>query len=189
LDRQEVAPQEEITSVSQPTYSIDSFGTIIFVVVLVEIIILVGLNFYQKSRITSLTNQLAAKQTQLQGPNYATLNNEVNQVLSGSAQLQAVLASKVKWSTFYSDLNAVTPKTAQLTTLSIAGDGSFKADGKADSLATLAKALVAWQQGVGQLVTPFSSVTLASDTLNGSTGSSNQVSFSISGQINLGVLR
>lgn len=195
MDRQEgqpgaaaAAPQEEIASVSQPSYSIDNFGTIIFVVVVVEILIMIGLNFYQTSRIHSLTTQKNAVQTKLASANYATLNNEVNQVLSGNQQLQVILASKVKWSVFYNELNNVTPKTIQFTTFSIAQNGTFKADGKTDSLQTLAKALVAWQHGVGDVKTPFASVILSSDSLANGSGN-RQVTFSISGQINTGSLR
>lgn len=194
LDPQEqqrpIAPElkQDIAAVAPAGYTIDSFGTIIFVVVVVQIVILVGLNLYQKSRAASLQKTLASKQAQLQTPTYKTANDQVNQVLSGNAQLAAALAGKVHWDKFYTELDAVTPKNVQLTTLSIAANGSFKADGRTGSLDNLAKALVAWQQGVGTTVTPFASVTLASDGF-GASGSNRQVTFSINGQVNLGALK
>ncbi|HSX42146.1 MAG TPA: hypothetical protein VLE93_02225 [Candidatus Saccharimonadales bacterium] len=181
--------KEDIAAVTANTYTIDTFGTIIFFVVLVQIILLVGLNLYQKSRISSANKTLAAKQTLLQTANYKTINDEVNQVLSGNTLLASALSSKVDWGKFYSQLNAVTPKNVQLTTLSITDAGQFKADGKTASLDSLAKALVVWQQGQARTPTPFSTVTLATNGFTAATSGSRQVTFSISGQINLGVLR
>lgn len=181
--------KEDIAAVTASTYTIDTFGTIIFFVVLVQIVLLVGLNLYQKSRITSTEKTLAAKQATLQTASYKTINDEVNQVLSGNTLLAAALNSKVNWSKFYTELNAITPKNVQLTTLSITDAGQFKADGKTASLDSLAKALVVWQNGESPTVTPFSTVTLASNGFTTTTTGSRQVTFSISGQINLGALR
>jgi hypothetical protein len=181
--------KEDIAAVTASTYTIDTFGTIIFFVVLAQIVLLVGLNLYQKSRISSTEKVLASKQTTLQTANYKTINDQVNQVLSGNTLLASALASKVDWGKFYSRLNAVTPKNVQLVTLSITDAGQFKADGKTASLDSLAKALVVWQQGSGTTPTPFSTVTLASNGFTTTTAGSRQVTFSISGQINLGALR
>ncbi len=181
--------KEDIAAVSAVTYTIDTFGTIIFFVVLVQVVLLIGLNLYQNSRITSGQKTLTAKQATLQTTNYRTINDQVNQVLSGNSLLAAALASKVEWGKFYSQLNAVTPKNVQLTTLSITDAGQFKADGKTTSLDSLAKALVVWQKGTDTTPTPFSTVNLASNGFTATTSGSRQVTFSISGQINIGGLR
>lgn len=181
--------KEDIAAVSAATYTIDTFGTIIFFVVLAQVILLLGLNLYEQSRVKSTNKTIAARQTTLTNATYATLNNEVNQVLTGNVLLSKALASKVDWGKFYAELDGVTPKNTQLTTLSITDSGQFKADGKTASLDSLAKALVAWQNGVGDTPTPFSTVTLASNGYTTASDNNRQVSFSISGQINLGALK
>ncbi len=178
----------DIAAVSAVTYTVDTFGTLIFIVVFVEIVLLLGLNLYQKSRITSGERTLEEKQALLLTPNYRTINAEVNQVLSGNVLLSTTLKNKVDWPKFYAQLNAITPKDALISTFSVTENGSFKADGRTTSLDSLAKLMIAWQQGAGAVKTPFASAALASDGFTTSTGA-RQVTFSISGQINLGALK
>lgn len=177
-----------IESLPTSSRTLDTFGVVVFVVVVVEIILMVGLNLYQKSRLASIETQLNDYKSQLNSPDNRTINTEVDQVLSGANQLKSALASKVDWGKFYDQLNKVTPKDVRISSISISDNGSFKADGETTSLSSLGKALVAWQQGTDSLTSPFLGVTLASDSFT-TDGGNRRVTFSISGQVNTGALR
>jgi hypothetical protein len=187
VEKQETL-QEDIVSLESATSTIGYFGTIVFFIVIVEIILLVGLNLYQSSRVDTLEGQIANVQQELGSAELRGLNQQVSEVISGAEKLNTVLANKADWSKFYASLNAVTPKNVRIIGLTINENGSFKADGETDTLSSLAQALVAWEQGAGSITTPFSSVKLSS---NGYTtdGGSRRVTFSISGQINTGSIR
>ncbi|MEK7171067.1 MAG: hypothetical protein AAB774_02075 [Patescibacteria group bacterium] len=178
----------DITSVDAGKSVIDGFGFVIFFIVVVEILLLIGLNLYQKSRITTLSEKLAADQTALSLPENRTINTQVNEVLDGSDKLKNVLASKVKWSKFYVLLNAVTPKNVHLTSLAIAEGGTFRAEGDVGSLNDLAKLIVAWNQGTDAIPTPFSAISLNNNGYS-SQGETRIVTFSVSGTVNTGVLQ
>jgi len=180
--------QEEIEPITSGKSPLESFGTALFVVVVVQAVLLVGLSLYQKSRIETLTRSLDELKNELASEPYRGLQTQVEEVLAGSETLKTVLSAKVRWSNFYRQLNAVTPKDIKLATLNVSESGIFTAEGRAASLSALAQALVAWQKGVGDIKSPFSSVSLVN---NGyiSEGSKSLVSFSVTGQINTGGLR
>lgn len=186
--RRSAQSEEDIASVESGKPVIDSFGMIVFFVVVVEFLLLAGLNLYQKSRIEYLTDGLAETKTALNLPENATLNTQIDEVMSGGEKLKSVLAGKTRWSKFYTLLNAVTPKSVKLTGLTIADTGTFRAEGSASSLSDLARLLVAWRSGTDAIATPFSAVTLNSNGFS-NVGSRRVVTFSISGSINTGVLR
>lgn len=186
--RHDQEPKEDIASVEAGKPVIDSFGTLVFFVVVVEIVLVIFLNLYQKSRISTLTTKLQADKTALAAPENATLNTQVNEVLDGSDQLKNVLSSKTHWSKFYTYLNAVTPKSVKLSGLSISEAGTFRAEGTTSSLSTLAQLLVAWRDGTDSVPTPFSSLDLNSNGFSDN-GGAHLVTFSISGQINTGILK
>ncbi|MCR4307388.1 MAG: hypothetical protein NUV80_02420 [Candidatus Berkelbacteria bacterium] len=181
-------PKEEISSVESNKPVIDSFGILVFVVVVVEIILVVFLNMYQESRIKSLTAKLQEANTELGLPENATLNTQVSEVLAGGDKLKNVLDSKVRWSKFYTLLNGITPKNVKLTGLSIADSGTFRAEGNTSSLSDLARLMVAWRDGSGSITTPFTAVTLNSNGYSDS-GGKRVVTFSISGSVNTGTLK
>ena len=190
MDAQDRKPvvEEKIASLSSGVSALDSFGVIIFFVVVVEIVLLIGLNIYEKSRIDSLTTKTNNIKTQLNSTENKTLNTQITDVIAGVDQLQTALDKRVPWSRLYTMINAVTPKDVKISNLSVNESGSYKADGETTSLTSLAKALVAWKDGVGEVKTPFSSVTLGG---NGYTNdaTSRKVNFSISGQIDLSLLK
>lgn len=180
--------QTEIEPISTGKSPLESFGTVIFVVVVVQIILLAGLNLYQKGRINTLTQSLEELKAELSSASYRTLQTQVEEVLRGSETLKSVLSTKVKWSNFYRQFNAVTPRNVRLTTLNITESGFITGEGRTTSLSALAQALVAWQSGAGEIKSPLSSVSLIN---NGyiTEGSNRLVSFSITGQINIGGLK
>jgi Tfp pilus assembly protein PilO len=178
-------PISQLTSGQSP---LNTFGTIIFFVVVLEIALLFFLNLYQAGRITTLTNKVAEDRKTLATSNYATLNNQIEEVLAGNQLLGQVLASRVQWSTFYKMLDAVTPKNTRFNSLTISEAGTFKGDGQTTSLGSLAQALVAWQKGTEAIATPFSSIALTGNNFTDVDGR-RLVSFSIAGQVNLGKLK
>lgn len=180
--------QEPIATIDDVAKPLDTFGKIVFLIIVVEILLMVGLNLYQKSRITSLQTNLAARQSDMNSPEFKTLNSQVEDVLSGAEKLQSILAGKTDWTMFYKKLNAVTPKNVRLTTINITESGTFKADGETASLSSLAIALVAWKQGTDAAPTPFSSVTLTSNGFTND-GAARRVTFSVSGQVDAGRLQ
>lgn len=179
--------QQAIAAVEEVTQPLDTFGRIVFLVIILEIALMVGLNLYEKSRYKTISNDLADKQQQLASADNATINSQVSDVLSGQAKLQLVLSNKLNWASFYTALNAVTPKDVRISSITISQSGVFKASGETGSLSSLARALTAWQKGVTTTPSPFSSVILNSDGYT-SDGTNRRVSFSISGQVNLGSL-
>lgn len=179
--------EEAIAAVEQVTQPLDTFGRIVFLVIILEIILVIGLNLYEKSRLNTITQDLATKQQTLASADYATLNNQVNDVIAGQEKLKVILSSKINWANFYSQLDAVTPKDVRFTSVSISQSGSFKASGETATLSSLAHALVAWQSGAGTAITPFSSIALNSDGYTAD-GANRRVTFAISGQINLSSL-
>ncbi|MEK7534928.1 MAG: hypothetical protein AAB563_00795 [Patescibacteria group bacterium] len=181
-------PREDIASVENEKPVIDTFGILVFLVVVVEIVLVFGLNLYQRSRVESLTTQLQEASSALRLPENATLNTQVSEVLSGGDKLKNVLSTRVKWSKFYTLLNGITPKDVKLTGLSIADSGTFRAEGNTSSLSDLARLLVAWRDGTSAISSPFSSISLNSNGFSDS-GGKRVVTFSISGNVNTGVLR
>ena len=177
--------KEPIASIDDVAKPLDTFGKIVFLVIVVEIVLMAGLNLYQKSRIDSLTATLQTRQDELKSPEFATLNKQVEEVLLGSEKLASILASKTDWTVFYRKLNEVTPKNVRLSTINITDTGSFKADGETASLSSLAVALVAWKQGTDNVTTPFSNLTLTSNGFT-SDGAARRVTFSVSGQVDFG---
>lgn len=180
--------QETIASIESGISSFETFGRVIFFVVIVEVVLIVGLNFYQNSRITSYNQKIEQIQAEISAPEYAAINEQVVQVLAGSEKLKVVLGSKVLWGKFYSQLNAVTPKDVRVTSVSISDGGTVKLDGETASLSSLAKLLIAWNKGTSAATTPFTSVMLASNGYADEEGS-RRVIFSVTGQINTGGLR
>ncbi len=193
-DKQPVVPapaedtQDRISSLEDASKTLNSFGVIIFYVVLVEIALMFFLNLYQTSRYKTLNTELDTLRGTLNSVEYSTLNAQVEEVISGAEKLDMVLGAKVKWSSFYTQLNAITPKDVKLGTINIGSDGSFKAEGETASLTSLARALVSWNQGTVSVSTPFSTIKLNSNGFVAKAGGK-RVSFTISGQINLGRLR
>ncbi len=182
-----VAQAEPISTVGEVSHPLDTFGIIIFFVILLQVGLMIGLNLYQKSRIKTLDADMANKQAELASPTLANLNTQVDEVISGQQKLEIILGSKLKWSSFYNSLGAVTPNNVKLTSMSINSDGTFKADGQTASLTTLAVALAAWRDGTSATPTPFTSISL---TNNGFTnaGATRRITFSMTGQINLNKL-
>lgn len=181
------AHQERIEPLRATESALDHFGMIIFFVIVLEVAMLFGLNLYQDSRTKTLNTQLGEKKAQLASSDNVTINNQIEEVLSGADKLGTVLNTRVQWSNFYRQLDAVTPKNVKLTTFSLGDSGVFRADGFTPSLSTLATAMVAWTSGVTGHPTPFSSIILNS---NGYTahGAGRIVSFSVSGNVNIGAL-
>jgi hypothetical protein len=182
------APQDRIASLEDASKTLNSFGMIIFFVIVAEALLLLGLNLYQDSRFKSLNTELSSLQTKLGSAEYSTLNTQVEEVISGNERLRLILASKVKWSKFYALFNGVTPKNVQIKTIAISNEGSFKADGVTASLGSLAEALVAWNGGVKTTQSPFTFIKLNSNGYVNS-GGRKLVSFTISGQVNVGILK
>lgn len=180
--------QEEISPLTSGRQSIDTFGYLIFFVVVIEIALIFGLNLYQKSRIETLNNELIQKKQLLSSEAYKTLNTQVDEVIEGRDTLKTVLNSKVKWASFYGMLNSVTPKDVSLVEISVSDSGAFSASGQTTSLSSLAKAIIAWQAGTATTPTPFSSVSLNSNGYFSKNGQ-RQVSFSVSGSINMGLIK
>lgn len=188
-DRRHNSPiKEEIAAVEAARPVIDTFGILIFFVIVVEIVLLLGLGLYQKSRINTLTTKLGEKKAYLQEPANITINTQINEVLAGKDRLQTILENKTRWSTFYTLLNGVTPKNVKVSALSVSENGVFRAEGTTPTLADLARLLVAWEKGSESVKTPFSKVTLNSNAFS-AVGSGQVVTFSVSGQVNTGVLR
>jgi cell division protein FtsL len=185
---QRASEQEKIASVESDFGTFSSFGVIIFVIVIVQIAVMILLNVYQNSRYEKASNEIATIQSQLNDSTHKKVNNQVNDITAGLSRLGGVLDSRIKWSSFYTQLNTVTPKNVKLNSISVSESGTFKADGITDSMSSLAQLIVAWQKGSDTVTTPFSSVSLGS---NGYVveGGVRKVSFSISGQIILGGLK
>ena len=181
-------PKESIASVEAGKPVIGTFGILVFVVVVVEIVLVFGLNLYQKSRVSTLMTELQKADSALNLPENANINTQVSEVLAGSEALKNVLNSKVRWSKFYALLNGVTPKDVKLTGLSIADTGAFQTEGNALSLSDLAQLLVAWRDGTPSIASPFASLSLNSNGFS-DVGGKRIVTFSISGTINTGALR
>ena len=181
---QQQAQSANISKVTTGVSALNSFGYIVFIVVVVEFALMIGMNLYQTSRIKQYNEKITATQATLATKEHSTINKQVDEIISGQTQLEAVLASKTKWSTFYTKLNAITPQNVRISTLTINEDGSIQASGETTTLSSLAKALVVWQNGVGDKKSPFSTVKLAS---NGYTtgDKARLVTFSITGTINL----
>jgi cytochrome c-type biogenesis protein CcmH/NrfG len=188
VDQQDRKKQEEIAAVEPHKSPFDTFGVAIFLVVVVQLVVMVGLNIYQKGRYQNLTDQLVAHQTTLASAENATLNTQLEEVLAGQTLLQSSLAEKVKWAQFYTLLNAVTPKNVRVTSAQVSTNGSYRIDGQTPTMTTLAQLLVAWQKGTEAAPTPFSTVELASNSF-GTEGGNRTVNFSITGTINLGRLQ
>jgi hypothetical protein len=74
----------------------------------------------------------------------------------------------------------------QLSSITANQDGSFKASGQASSLNELAQAITVWSSGTTNNLTPFTSVTLDSESYSSGSNGGSVVTFSVSGQINLG---
>lgn len=182
--------KEEIASIGSGRSPVDFFGTVIFFVVLVQALLMIGLNLFQTSKITAAEGQLTEAKQKLATADYKTLNNQIDEVLAGSTLLNQKLDAKVKWSNFYRQLGAVTPKNVRFKAMSVTDTGSFKADGETASFTALAQALTAWQKGTTDIHTPFTldSVVLSNNGYQ-TEGTTRRVSFSISGQINLGGLK
>lgn len=188
MDQQDRKKQEEIAAVEPQKSPFDTFGVAIFLVVLVQLVVMFGLNIYQKGRFEKLSEQLSAHQTTLASSEYSTLNTQLEEVLAGQSLLQSALADKVKWAQFYTLLNNVTPKNVRVTSAQISTNGSYRIDGQTPTMTTLAQLLVAWQKGTDTAPTPFSTVELASNAF-GTDGGNRTVNFSITGTINLGRLQ
>ncbi len=190
MDTQDKKPavQEKIASLGTGVNALDTFGMIVFFVVIVEIVLLIGLNIYEKSRIDKLTTEINTTSGVLNSADYKTINDQISDVIVGSDQLKVALNKRVPWSKMFTMINAVTPKNVKINSLSINETGTFKADGETTSLSSLADAMVAWKDGVGSVESPFSTVTLGG---NGYTGDalSRKVTFSISGQIDVNLLK
>lgn len=188
MSRQHQADESKIASIESGFGTFGGYGIVVFIIILVQIGLMIGLNVMQKSRAENARKEIATYQTQLNQPGYKTINEQIDDVLAGSSQLNAVLDSRVKWSTFHALLNAVTPKNVKVTGVSLSESGTFKADGVTDSLTSLAQLVVAWRDGTTTTPTPLNSVTLAS---NGSAveGNIRKVSFSISAAINMGMIK
>ena len=182
------ATQDRISSLKDASKTLNSFGVVVFFVIIAEVILLFGLNLYQVSREKSLSGELVNLRASLNSAEFKTLNNQVEEVVSGTEKLKTVLASKVKWSKFYQQLGAITPKDVKLSTINISSDGSFKADGETTSMTSLAQALVGWNTGTPTVTSPFNVVKLNSNGFIKVDGK-RRVSFTISGQINLGRIR
>lgn len=182
------ATQDQIASLKDASKTLNSFGVVIFFVIIAEVILLMGLNFYQDARVDTLGLELTELRSKLSSAEYRTINGQVEEVISGTERLQTVLNSKVKWSKFYQTLGLATPKDVKLSTINISADGSFKADGETNSMTSLAQALVTWNTGTPTIATPFNIVKLNSNGFI-STDTGRRISFTISGQINLGRLR
>ncbi len=180
--------QEEIAQVEATKSPFDTFGVAIFLVVLVEILLLVGLNLYQKSRSQTIGNKISENQKTLALPEYAGLNTQLEEVLAGQKLLQTVLASKVNWSQFYAMLNAVTPKNVKVNSVQLNTNGTFRLEGETQTMSSLAQALVAWQKGSTAAPTPFTAAKLSNNGFATKDGN-RIVSFSITGSLNLGVLK
>lgn len=180
--------QDRISLLEDASKTLNSFGVTVFFVVLAEIILLFGLNLYQQSRFKTLTGELDTLRSSLNSAEYRTLNSQVEEVIAGAEKLDMVLAAKVKWSNFYAQLNAITPKDVKLNSFNISADGSFKADGETTNLTSLARALVTWNQGTPSVATPFTVIKLNSNGFVAKSGGK-RVNFTISGQINLGRIR
>lgn len=180
--------QEAIASIESGISSFETFGRVIFFVVLVEALLIIGLNFYQQNRVSFYEEKVAAAQAEINSPDLSTINRQVGEVLSGSQKLTAALDNKIDWGKFYSQLNAVTPKDVRVTAVSITDGGAVKIDGETASLTSLAKVMTVWKSGTPSAPTPFTAVTLASNGYAEQEGA-RRVIFSITGQINTGGLR
>lgn len=179
------ADKEPIATIDDVAKPLDTFGKIVFLIIIVEIVLMVGLNLYQKSRVATLTKSIEDRQTEIASPEFSALNKQVNDVLLGNEKLTKLLASKTDWTAFYKKLNSVTPKNVRLSTINVSESGTFKADGETATLSSLAVALVAWKQGTDTTPTPFSSVTLTSNGFTND-GAARRVTFSITGSVDLG---
>lgn len=188
MDRQDQNKQEDIATVEAAKNPFDTFGVAIFLVVLVEVVLLFGLNLYYKSRTESLSQKLNEHQATLASAEFSTLNTQLEEVLEGQELLKTALASRVKWSNFYSMLNAVTPKNVRINNIQVGNTGTFRADGETASLSSLAQAIVAWQEGSPSAPTPFSNVALSSNSFSNVDGR-RVVIFSITGTADMGRLK
>lgn len=174
--------EREVSSLTSGKSTFDSFGTVIFLVVILEIALMFFLNLYEKNRIEKLDTQISEAQQILKQAENAAISRQIDEVIAGNELLKTVLAGKVRWSSFYGSLNAVTAKNVRLISTNLTETGSFQAEGETDSLASLAHALVAWNKGTNDTSTPFSSVSLNSNSYAEVDGKK-MVSFSITGQV------
>ncbi len=188
MDRQDQTNQPDIAPVEAVKNPFDTFGVAIFLVVLVEVILLFGLNLYYKSRTQSLSQKLIEHQATLASAEFSTLNTQLEEVLEGQDLLKTALASRVQWSKFYLMFNAVTPKNVRINTMQVSDTGTFRADGETASLSSLAQAIVAWQKGSASAPTPFSKIILSSNSFSNIEGR-RVVAFSISGTADLGRIK
>lgn len=179
---------EAVSAINQTTTALGSFGVIIFFVVLAQVVLMIGLNVYQRSRLEDVNARIGEQRQILAQTGNSTINNQISSVIAGEKNLSLALNSRIKWSVFYLQLNSITPKNVKFNNVSLTESGSFKAEGQTDSFASLAKALVAWQGGTATIATPFTSVELGG---NGYAVEGNQrkVTFSISGNIATGGLK
>lgn len=182
--------RKAIESVTTPSNVLGSFGNLIFIVVVVELVLMFFLNTYQTSRVKLLNNSIAEQKAILAKPENATVNKQIDEVITGRNALDAVLSQKVKWSKYYASLSAVTPKNVRITAMTISETGVVKIDAVTTSQSALAKTLVAWRDGADGRATPFSSINLINQSFATSADSpKNAVQFSASGVINLGLIR
>lgn len=188
MDSQDRKKQEEIAAVEPHKSPFDTFGVAIFLVVLVQLVVMVGLNIYQKGRFTNLSNQLSAHQTTLASAEYSTLNAQLEEVLAGQKTLESALAEKVNWGRFYGLLNSATPKNVRVTSLQVSTGGAIRIDGQTPTMSTLAHLLVAWQKGTDAAPTPFTTIELSGNSF-GTEGGSRVVNFTMTGTVNVGGLK
>ncbi len=186
---QHAAPkQEHISPLTTGKSALDSFGIAIFFIIVVELVLLIGLNLYQASKIADLDKRQTSAKTKLATADYKTINTEIDGALAGDSLLKTALDSKVHWSGLFNQLNAVTPKDVKLSSVSISEDGSVHFDGQTTSMSSLAQALVSWQSGVPNHKTPLSDVILASNGF-ADANSKKVVTFSITAGVNQGSLQ
>ena len=180
--------EEKIASIESDFSVFGTFGYIIFFIVIAQVIVMIGLNLYQKSRVDKDTTEISQIQTQLNSPEDTKINSQISDIMAGSNRLGGILDSKIKWSSFYTLLDNVTPKNVKLNSITVSETGSFRAEGITDSLTSLAQLMVAWRNGTTTTITPFSTVDLGS---NGyvNDGNNKRVSFSLTGTLKLGVLK
>ena len=180
--------EEKIASIESDFSVFGTYGFIIFFIVIAQVVVMIGLNLYQKSRVDKDTTEISQITTQLNSPENSKINSQISDIMAGSNRLGGILDSKIKWSTFYTMLDNVTPKNVKINSITLSETGSYRAEGITDSLTSLAQLVVAWQNGTTTTITPFSTVDLGS---NGyvNDGNNKKVSFSISGNVKLGVLK
>ena len=184
---QEQVNTANISKVTTGPGVLNYFGYIVFIVVVLETALMFGMNLYEGSKIETTNQEISTQQNKLASADYKTINTQVNEVISGQALLKQTIDQKVKWANFYDRLNQITPKDVRFTSMTLNENGTFQANGETISPTSLAKMLVALQNGAEGITTPFSSIVLGSNGF--STGASGKVvTFSITGQIKAGEL-